>query len=623
MTETASSARGCPAIAAVVVTYHRPLELRQVVESLLGQTHPPDHIIILDNGGPVRANEILAEHADALIIIHSVVNLGGAGGFARGLSEGLGLAADWVWLLDDDAVPEADALEQLLLTIPKLPANAGVLGCAVMEFGDVALRHRRRFNRRTGWETSVPLSSYGKSPVEIDTCSFVGFLVRAEAARQIPLPAADFFLAYDDTDYSLRLQDAGWRLWLVPDSVVVHLRTSDARLGTSPFGSKHYLNIRNRLIVKRGYAQFRLLATVDGIAYGLMLWLRAGGWKSAAQHRLLLGSLRDGIAEKLGPAPAQQVTTLTPKSWAEAAFSRGVIIIRTQGQRPQLLLEAIHSVRDQTNPLSVVLVVHGDSQAFSAVSKAMAEEVSLGIKILHAPDLSRTRGYPLNVGLNHVCAEARYTGFVAFLDDDDVLYPRFGAAIADALKMPSTDVVYTASNKRALGAQAEPAYHPLPVACLLHENFIPINAYAVRIDSLRAHGVKFDESLEVLEDWNFLHRLLGHSFRFTPLSEYLSEFRLTGDGNTPDKQDQAMWDRAWEGVHDYLDEFWQSADGGALVAGFFDFDFSSRPPLTADEQRRLNETKRLLCEHYPAEVSLQLSQRHDLRCPSFLDSVSR
>jgi hypothetical protein len=84
-----------------------------------------------------------------------------------------------------------------------------------------------------------------------------------------------------------------------------------------------------------------------------------------------------------------------------------------------------------------------------------------------------------------------------------------------------------------------------------------------------------------------------------------------------------MWDRAWEGVHGYLDEFWQSADGSALVAGFFDFDFSSRPPLTADEQRRLNETERLLCEHYPAEVSLQLSQRHDLRCPSSLDSVSR
>ena len=622
MTESALSAGGCPVVAAVVVTYHRPLELRQVVESLLGQTHPPDHIIILDNGGPVRAAEILADHADALIILHSEINLGGAGGFAKGLAEGLGLAVDWVWLLDDDAVPESDALERLLLAIPKLPATAGVLGCAVREFGDLALRHRRRFHRLAGWETNVPRSSYGKGPVEIDTCSFVGFLVRAEAARHIPLPAADFFLAYDDTDYSLRLQDAGWRLWLVPESVVVHLRTPDARLGTSPFGGKHYLNIRNRLIVKRRYANSRFLATVDGISYGLILWLKAGGWKSSVQQRGLLGALRDGLSGKLGPAPAQQDAHAASGRLAEAVPPAGVVIIRTQGKRSPLLLEAIHSVRDQVTPLSVVIVVHGDRQAFSSVSGAMAGQTSVSIEILHAPDFSRHRGYPLNLGLSHVCANARFTGLVAFLDDDDVLYPRFGSAMAEALRTASTDVVYAASNKRALGAEAEPAYHSLPVACLLHENFLPINAYAIRLDSLRARSVEFDESLEVLEDWNFLHRLVGQGYRFEPLSEYLSEFRLTGDGNTPDKQDQAMWDRAWEGVHGYLDDVWPLANGLELVQSFYDFVFAGRTPLTVDEQRRLDKTEGLLWQHYPAEVSSQLTQRHQLQRLSSLDSVS-
>jgi hypothetical protein len=404
--------------------------------------------------------------------------------------------------------------------------------------------------------------------------------------------------------------------------VVIHLRTPDARLGTSPFGGKHYLNIRNRLIVKRRYAYSRFLATVDGISYGLMLWLKAGGWKSTAQHRWLLGALRDGIVGKLGPAPAQQDDRAALARLAKAAPPMGVVIIRTQGKRPHLLLEAIHSVRDQVTPLSVVIVVHGDRQAFSSVSEAMAGQASVSIEVLHAPDLSRNRGYPLNLGLSHVCAEARFTGLVAFLDDDDVLYPRFGSAMAEALRSASTDVVYAASKKRALGAEAEPAYYPLPVACLLHENFVPINAYAIRLESLRDKAVKFDESLEVLEDWNFLHRLVGQGFRFAPLSEYLSEFRLTGDGNTPDKQDQAMWDRAWEGVHGYLDDVWQLANGRELVQSFYHFVFADRIPLTVDEQRRLDKTERLLWQHYPAEVSLQLTRRHELQRLSSLDSVS-
>lgn len=622
MTECVSSSEDYPTVATVVVTYHRPVELRQVVESLLAQTHPSKHIIILDNGGPVRAAEILADHADALTIIHSEINLGGAGGFARGLTEGLDLAADWVWLLDDDAVPETDALEQLLLTIPNLPTNAGVLGCAVREFGELALRHRRHFHRLTGLETNVSRSSYEGGPEEFDTCSFVGFLIRAEAARRVQLPSADFFLAYDDTDYSLRLKNAGWQLWLIPKSVVVHLRTPDARLATSPFGGKHYLNIRNRLIVKRRYAYSRFLATVDGVSYGLLLWLKAGGWKSSEQHRLFLDSIRDGIAGKLGPAPGQQDACAATGKLAETDPTVGVVIIRTQGKRPQLLLEAILSVRDQVAPLSVVLVVHGDRQAFSSVSEAITGQPLANIEVLHAPDLSRNRGYPLNIGLFHVCAESRFKGFVAFLDDDDVLYPMFGSAMADALRTPSIDMVYAASNKRALGAEAESAYHPLPVACLLHENFIPINAYAIRLDSLRKKAVKFDESLEVLEDWNFLHRLVGQGFRFANLSKYLSEFRLTGDGNTVDKQDQAMWDRAWEDVHRHLDEVWQLADQRELVQSFYDFVFSGRTSLTMDEQRRMDMTERLLWQHYPGEVSLQLTQRNKLQRLSFLDSVS-
>jgi GT2 family glycosyltransferase len=285
---------------AVIVTYDRPDELRQVIAALGEQTRAPDHIIVFDNGGPVRASTILKEHAGSLDIIHSKKNLGGAGGFARGLALGLEREADWVWLLDDDAIPEPDALARLLDVLPDLSLDTGALCCGVREYGNWGRRHRRYFERWTGWERSLGATAYDGDCVEIDTGSFVGFLVSARAAQAVGLPDAAFFLAYDDTDYSLRLQDAGWRLWLVPGSVIHHLRDRSSRLHSSRFGDKHYYNIRNRLIVKRRYARLRSLATIEGLAYAVILWMVAGGWKDGPGWRVLWRSMADGIAGRVG-----------------------------------------------------------------------------------------------------------------------------------------------------------------------------------------------------------------------------------------------------------------------------------------------------------------------------------
>lgn len=590
-------------IAVVVVTYNRPVELRLVVEGLLAQTRPVDHVIIYDNAGPTPAKEILAEWVGKLDIIHSKVNLGGAGGFARGLSHALEMEADWVWLLDDDAIPQPDALERLLEAIRSLPASAGVVGSAVKEYGEVAIRHRRHFNRWTGWEGPLAQSDYRKMFVEMDTCSFVGFLVRAEAAREIPLPTESFFLAYDDTDYSLRLQDAGWHLWLVPSSVVVHLRSPESRLRRGPFGNKHYFNIRNRLIVKRRYARCSFLATLDGLAYGVLVWLRAGG---GDHGNLLFKALLDGLAGRLGRLPGRQgvrkASVHSEKLITSYLSSLGTVIIRTQGKRPELLLEAIDSVHRQTIPMSIVLVIHGDSQTFSSVTQLVRSKSAGSAVFLHAPDISRNRGYPLNLALNHLYDQAASPDFIVFLDDDDILYPRFGTGMMQGFSDPAIDVVYSASQKRQMGHEAQSAYHVLPQACLLVENFIPINAYAVRFESLKRARLAFDENLEVLEDWNFLHRMLHQGFRFGPLPECLSEFRLTGDGNTCVKQDQNKWDRAWSGVQEFLEKNWQSLDGDEVVSSFYAFDFSIRPALSSDEKTRLMDTVSLLWRRFPHQM---------------------
>jgi rhamnopyranosyl-N-acetylglucosaminyl-diphospho-decaprenol beta-1,3/1,4-galactofuranosyltransferase len=293
-----------PRVAAVVVTYNRPTELKMVVAALRGQSYPPEVIIVFDNGGPLAATDILRDCSQAVNVIRSAENLGGAGGFAGGLRHALTMGVDWIWLMDDDAVPAPEALSLLLAALPEIPERTGALCSAVREHGALARQHRRHFNRWIGRERPISLMMYDESRVEIDTGSFVGFLVLARAVREVGLPSADFFLAYDDTDFSLRLQDAGWRLWLVPGSVIEHLRSKGVRLSASDFGMKHYFNSRNRIFVKRRYAKLSYIAALGGVGVACLLWLLARGLQRPASLRVLMRAVTDGIYCRLGPFPA-------------------------------------------------------------------------------------------------------------------------------------------------------------------------------------------------------------------------------------------------------------------------------------------------------------------------------
>lgn len=288
-------------VAAVVVTYNRPYDLKACIAALQAQTFPLQSIIVLDNGGPVPAADILAKHP-RLNIIRSEKNLGGAGGFAAGLQAALKQNVDWVWLLDDDAISDFDALEQLLLTGSGCK-DCGALLSAVYEFSEIALRHRRHFESYTGLEWSISRKSYDRRLIQVDTGSFVGFLVRAEVARSMPGPNEDYFLAFDDTEYSLRVRDRGHALYLVPSSRINHLRSSDSRLRQGPFGGKHFLNVRNHMFVKMRYARIKPVACFLASLYGFSIWLRSGGWKKPSSLRLLIQALSDGFLGHLGPPP--------------------------------------------------------------------------------------------------------------------------------------------------------------------------------------------------------------------------------------------------------------------------------------------------------------------------------
>lgn len=207
-------------ITAVIVTYNRLRYLKRVVDSLRGQTIPLDNIIVIDNGTTDGTHEWLDEQRD-LIVMHQD-NVGGSGGFYRGIQEALKLGNDWIWCMDDDVYPRKDCLEQLLKYDNE---NVGVLCPRRIQQGKDFLSEVKTLNLSNPFkrlhQTKVSVHDISKGmPIEIVGMVFEGPLFKREVIEKIGLPTKEFFILFDDTDYSYRAVKAGYKVMYIPNAIL-------------------------------------------------------------------------------------------------------------------------------------------------------------------------------------------------------------------------------------------------------------------------------------------------------------------------------------------------------------------------------------------------------------------
>ncbi len=102
-------------IAALVVTHNRYKELIILLDHLLAQTRKLDFILVVDNGSADATPSILLNYKNQIHVI-TQDNRGGAGGFATGLKFLSSSDYDWIWCMDDNGYPDAEALQNLINT---------------------------------------------------------------------------------------------------------------------------------------------------------------------------------------------------------------------------------------------------------------------------------------------------------------------------------------------------------------------------------------------------------------------------------------------------------------------------------------------------------------------------
>ena len=305
-------------LTAVIVTHNRCQKLQHTLAATLAQ--PFSAIIVVDNASTDGTRAWLAgQHDPRLHLILSEQNSGGAGGFAQGMIAALNYDPDWLVCYDDDAYPAPDALQQF--TALDLGNTDSAAAAVYYPDGRLCEMNRPSYNpfwhprkllrtalgvftgRARGAFHVTDSACQGAEALPIDSSSFVGFFVRADWVRRLPLPEPGLFIYGDDVLYTLNLTKHGARHRFLPTVRFIHDCSTfqTARRGYHPLW-KAYFTYRNGLLI------YRMAA---GVWFYPVALLKALLWLAAVRHyrnkrlylRLWWQAVRDGIRQDLSRDP--------------------------------------------------------------------------------------------------------------------------------------------------------------------------------------------------------------------------------------------------------------------------------------------------------------------------------
>ena len=202
-------------IAAVVVTYNRKELLVKGLDSLLGQTQPLDSILIIDNASNDGTFEYLNTKGylsnPKVDYAKMPQNTGGSGGFYEGVKRAYEAGFDWIWLMDDDVVPDKECLEKLLKY-----KNISKTLVPVRVFADYDIDPITAININLdhlfplGLRKSLLSEKYKTidqlpDTIDIQDITFEGPLFHRDIIKSIGLPNKKFFIFCDDTEYAIKI----------------------------------------------------------------------------------------------------------------------------------------------------------------------------------------------------------------------------------------------------------------------------------------------------------------------------------------------------------------------------------------------------------------------------------
>ncbi|WP_266365928.1 glycosyltransferase family 2 protein [Tellurirhabdus rosea] len=273
-----------PLVSIITINYNQAEVTAAFLASSRRLRYPNYEIIVVDNGSRVTVEEVVRREANPRVrLLLSPENLGFTGGNNLGMKAARG---EFFFIVNNDTELNETLLDDLMA--PFADPAVGVVCPKIRYFSEpdrIQYAGYGKLNAYTGQVVAVGTreQDHGQydEPGPTHYAHGAAMMVRRSVAEAVGLFAEEFFLCYEELDWSARIRRAGYTIFYQPPAVILH-KESTSIGKASPL--KVYYHTRNRILFMRRntgglqWLSFLVFFCLLAVPKHLLLYTLRGQW---------------------------------------------------------------------------------------------------------------------------------------------------------------------------------------------------------------------------------------------------------------------------------------------------------------------------------------------------------
>ncbi len=275
-----------PLVSIITVNYNQSEVTCDFIESINNITYPNIEVIVVDNNSEDDDPSIIKKRYPNIIFIQNPINYGFAAGNNFGLMRAKG---EYVFLLNNDIEVPVDFMEPLVDKLENNPKIGAVSPKIKFYYQPDTIQYAgvTPINKITMRNTAIGYrqKDIGQYDADAETAYAHGaaMMVPMRVVKEVGLMSYIFFLYYEEADWCERIINAGYSMYYVHNSYVLHKESiSTGKLSALKI---YYLN-RNRLVfMRRNIIGYRFYLS---LSYQIFVAIPKNAFKFLLQGKIVL-----------------------------------------------------------------------------------------------------------------------------------------------------------------------------------------------------------------------------------------------------------------------------------------------------------------------------------------------
>lgn len=258
----------------IVLNWNGKADTLDCLESLRFTNYDNYQVVLVDNGSEDDSVAAVRQKFPEVEVVETGKNLGFAGGNNVGIEYALKQGADYVFLINNDTTVDPDYLKELV-DVARADSAVGAVGSKIMYYSEPeriwfaggTINWLKNKGEHLGLD-QIDAGQFDRLR-EVGYLTGCALLVKREVVEKIGVLEDDYFLYYEDADYSLRIQNANYKTVYAPKSKIYHKVSRSTKPGSASYV---YYHVRNGLVNARRNGSLPVKVAI--YAYAVLLFCK-------------------------------------------------------------------------------------------------------------------------------------------------------------------------------------------------------------------------------------------------------------------------------------------------------------------------------------------------------------